>query len=108
MRSAISISDETMTCITGIRLSDGHLQQRSITGNSRFIFAQSGVLCLRKREKGGASEYFNLILEIMRPFCNANYVPYAKEWIDIRFNTINSSISLTTMQLPCFTSLRNI
>lgn len=99
-RESISISDETMPCITGIMLSDGHIQQRSITGNSRFIFAQSG-----KPEK---HEYFNLVLEIMRPFCNANYVPYAKEWIDIRSNTIYSSISLTTMQLPCFTSLRNI
>jgi len=89
-----------MTCITGLMLSDGHIQQRSITGNGRFIFAQSG-----KPEK---REYFNLVLKIMMPFCNANYVPYAKEWIDIRSNTKNSSIFLTTMQLPCFTSLHNI
>ena len=96
-----------MTCITGIMLSDGHIQQRSITANSRFIFAQSGKL--EKRE------YFNLVLEIMRPFCSNNYIPYVKEWlrshkgrVDIRSNTINSSISLTTMQLPCFTDLRNI
>ena len=99
-REAISINDETMKCITGMMLSDGHIQQRSITGNGRFIFAQSG-----KPEK---REYFNLVLELMKPFCSANYVPYTKEGIDVRSNTINSSISLTTMQLPCFTSLHNI
>ena len=89
-----------MSSITGILLSDGHIQQRSITSNGRFIFAQSG-----KHEK---REYFNLVLEIMKPFCITNYVPYFKEWIDLRFKTTNNSISLTTMQLPCFTSLHNI
>lgn len=86
-----------MNSITGMMLSDGHIQKRSITSNGRFIFAQSG--------KPNKREYFNLVLEIMKPFCSANYIPYAKEWIDIRSNTVNSSISLTTMQLPCFTSL---
>lgn len=89
-----------MSSITGMMLSDGHVQKRSITGNGRFIFAQSG-----KTEK---REYFNLVLEIMKPFCSVNYVPYTKEWLDTRYNTINSSISLTTMQLPCFTRLHNI
>ena len=99
-REAISINDDTMNCITGIMLSDGHIQQRSVTGNGRFIFTQSG-----KPEK---REYFDLVLEVMKPFCSANYVPYAKEWLDTRSNTINSSISLTTMQLPCFTSLHKV
>lgn len=99
-REAISINDETMSCITGMMLSDGHIQQRSVTGNARFIFAQSG--------KPSKREYFNLVLEIMKPFCSANYVPYAKEWKDLRSKTINSRISLTTMQLPCFSRLHNL
>ncbi|QCB16397.1 hypothetical protein (mitochondrion) [Armillaria borealis] len=85
---------------TGMMLSDRHIQQRSITGNGRFIFAQSGKLNKR--------EYFNLVLEIMKPFCSVNYIPYIKEWTDNRTNTLNSSIFFTTMQLPCFTDLRNI
>ena len=99
-REAIKINVDVMSCITGMMLSDRHIQQRSITGNGRFIFAQSGKLNKR--------EYFNLVLEIMKPFCSVNYIPYVKEWTDNRTNTLNSSISLTTMQLPCFTDLRNI
>ena len=91
-----------MSCITGMLLSDGHIQRRSesASSNARFIFAQSG-----KPEK---REYFNLVLEIMKPFCSSNHVPYFKEWIDVRFNNTYSSISLTTIQLPCFTNLHNI
>lgn len=81
-------------------LSDGHIQQRSLTGKSRFIFTQSG--------KDSKREYFNLVLEIMIPFCSANYTPYIKSWTDSKTKTQYNSITLTTMQLPCFTELHNI
>jgi hypothetical protein len=68
-REAININDDTMSSITDMMLSDGHIQKRSIFG--RFIFAQSG--------KPNKREYFNLVLEIMTPFCSTNYVPYAKK-----------------------------
>ena len=81
-------------------LSDGHISQRSPKSNARFVFAQSG-----KPEK---REYFNLVLSLMLPFCTIGYVPYSKFWKDSRHNVEYSSISLTTMQLPCFIELRSI
>ncbi len=44
----------------------------------------------------------------MYPFCTIGYVPYSKFWKDSRNNVEYSSIYLTTMQLPCFTTLRSI
>jgi len=44
----------------------------------------------------------------MLPFCTIGYVPYSKIWKDSRHNVEYSSISLTTMQLPCFIELRSI
>jgi hypothetical protein len=99
-RYAITINKDTISYLTGMMLSDGHIQKRSISGNGRFIFAQSG--------KPQKRNYFDLVFEIMKPFCSSNYVPYFKEWKDSRTNTLYSSISITTMQLPCFTSLHRI
>lgn len=70
------------------------------SGNARFVFAQSG--------KSDKQEYFNLVLSIMLPFCTIGYVPYFKTWTDSESNVEYSSISLTTMQLPCFTALWSI
>jgi hypothetical protein len=42
----------------------------------------------------------------MKPFLTVGYIPYIKEWYDSKQDTVYSSISLTTMQLPCFTQLR--
>ena len=89
-----------MSAITGMMLSDGHIALRTLNSNARFIFAQSG--------KSNKQEYFNLVLNLMKPFCTIDYIPYFKEWIDNRNNITYSSISLTTMQLPCFTSLHSI
>ncbi len=87
-----------MSAIKGMMLSVGHISLISITGNARFIFVQSGKKTKR--------EYFDLILTIMKPFLTVGYIPYIKEWYDIKQDTVYSSISLTTMQLPCFTQLR--
>ena len=81
-------------------LSDGHIQLRSNSSNARFSFCQSG-----KIEK---LEYFNLVLSLFLRFCTKNYKPYLKKWKDKKTNIIYSSISLTTMQLPCFNELRNL
>ena len=44
----------------------------------------------------------------MNPFCTPNYVPYYKEWIDKKSNKNYNSITLTTMQFPCFSELHDI
>ena len=97
-RSAIKINEESLSAITGMMLSDGHIALRSTTSNARFVFAQSN--------KPAKKEYFDLVLTIMSPFCTANYVPYIREWYDNKTLSTYSSITLTTMQLPCFNDLR--
>jgi len=75
-------------------LSDGHISRRSITGNPRFIFNQSG-----KKEKRA---YFELIYNIFKPFCSFNFNPYIRKWKDNITGKEYSSINFATMQLPCF------
>jgi len=96
----MQISEEVMSAITGMMLSDGHIAQRSITGNARFMCVQSG--------KPAKREYFNFVLTLLITFCSANYTPYIKEWDENKQEKMYSSISLTTMQLPCFTVLRSL
>jgi hypothetical protein len=40
----MQISEDVMSAITGMMLSDGHIAtlKRSITGNARFMFVQKG------------------------------------------------------------------
>lgn len=81
-------------------LSVGHIALRSVTANARFMFVQSGKMAKR--------EYFNLVLTLMTPYCSADYIPYIKEWYDSKQGAKYSSISLATMQIPCFTDLRSL
>jgi len=53
-----------MSAITGMMLSDGHIGQRSITGNHRCMFVKSGKLDKR--------DYFNFVLTLLITFCSAN------------------------------------
>lgn len=96
----MQISVDIMSAITGMMLSDGPIAQRSITGNAQFVFVQSG--------KPAKREYFYFVLRLLMPFCSANYTPNIKEWYDNKQDKMYNSISLTTMQLPCFTVLRSL
>lgn len=53
-------------------------------------------------------EYFNYVLSIFIPFCVDNYKPQSKLFVDKRTNKSYSSLSFTTMQLPCFNEYRNL
>jgi hypothetical protein len=87
----MQISEDVMSAITGMMFSDGHIAQRSITGNARFMFVQSG--------KPAKREYFNFVLTLLITFCSTNYTHYIKEWYDNKQDKMYSSIALTTMQL---------
>lgn len=80
-------------------LSDGHIARRSLTSNPRFVFSQSG-----KKEK---RPYFLLIFDLFKIFCNKDYNYYIKTWIDKNTKEEYTSISFTTMQLPCFIEIHN-
>ena len=52
--------------IIGLLLGDGHIQKRSLTGNSRFMYTQSS---LRKHHLN----YFNHVLELFQPFLSKDF-----------------------------------
>lgn len=85
--------------MVGIMLSDGHIARRSLTSNPRFIFSQSG-----KKEKW---PYFLLVFDLFKIFCTIDYNYYIKTWIDENTKEEYTSISITTMQLPCFIEIHN-
>ena len=69
--------------IVGLLLGDGHIQKRSINGNSRFIYAQSS---LRLQHLN----YFNHILELFRPYLSKNFNLKNRNFTDKRTNKIYS------------------
>jgi hypothetical protein len=45
---------------------------------------------------------------MMKPYCTLTMKPYTKKWVDKKLNIEYISISLTTLQLPCFNHLRTL
>ena len=84
-RSKIIIPTESLLheIIIGLLLGDGHIQKRSINGNSRFIYAQSS---LRLQHLN----YFNHILELFKPYLSKNFKLNNRNFTDKRTNKIYS------------------
>jgi hypothetical protein len=85
--------EEIKEILVGLLLGDAHISRRSSSSNSRLMFAQTAV-----KHK----EYLNLVFNLFLPFCVDNYKPQSNIFSDKRTNKSYSSISFTTMQLPCF------
>lgn len=81
-------------------LSDMHASRRSFTGNTRLVFAQSGL-----PEK---SEFFFNVFTLLSPFCTPEMVPHIKTWVDARNLATSTSINFATMQLPCFNAIHSL
>ena len=65
-RKNIKLSQNSGEVLTGIKLSDGHIAQRSSTSNCRFVFNQSG--------KTAKKEYFEYVFNIFKPYCTINLI----------------------------------
>lgn len=98
-RTLINIPNNIGEVLVGILLSDGHIARRSVTSNPRFIFSQSGKMDKRP--------YFYLVYNLFKLYCNKNYNYYIKTWIDKVSHQEYTSISFTTMQIPCFIEYHN-
>jgi len=85
--------------LIGILLGDAHISQRTSTSNSRLMYAQTAV---------AHKEYFNHVFSIFKSYCTIDYTPHSKLIVDKITNKIYSSISFTTMQLPCFNEYKNL
>ena len=97
-RALIKIPQEIQQVLIGILLGDGHISRRSSTANSRLIYAQTAV---------AHKEYFDYVFSLFLPFCVKDYIPQSKLVRDNRTKKTYSSISFTTMQLPCFNEYKN-
>lgn len=53
-------------------------------------------------------EYFDYVFSFFIPFCVKDYKPYSKLVRDNRTKKIYSSITFTTMQLPCFNVFKDM
>lgn len=77
-RFSIFLPESVEEILTGILLSDGHLQQRSVSSNARLIFNQSG--------KANKRPYFELVYNIFKFCCTNNFECYVKTWKDDKTN----------------------
>ena len=98
-RALIIMPDDTKDILVGLLLGDGHIVRRSLTGNSRFVYAQTSIL---------HKEYFNYVFSFFISLCTTDYKPQSRIFKDKRSNKTYSAISFTTMQLPCFNTFRNM
>lgn len=93
------MADDIKDVLIGILLGDAHIVKRSSTGNSRLAFAQTAV---------AHKKYFEYVYSFFSTFCAKGYKVQSKIFRDKRTNKIYSSISFTTMQLPCFNVFREL
>jgi len=98
-RALIFIPNDIKETLIGILLGDGHIVRRSLTGNSRLVYAQSALI---------HKEYFYHVYNIFSSLCVNDYVPQYKVTKDNRTKKTYTVLIFTTMQLPCFNIFRDI
>ena len=91
--------DDIKDVLIGILLGDAHIAKRSSTSNARLMYAQTAI---------NHKAYFEYVYSFFHPFCAKDYTPKTKISRDKRTNKIYSSISFTTMQLPCLNIFREL
>ena len=94
-RTKITIESPLNEIMIGLLLGDGHIQKRSINGNSRFIYGQSS---LRLHHLN----YFNHVFELFKPYLSKDFNPKKISFTDKRSNKKYSSVQFATLSLPCF------
>lgn len=87
--------------MVGLLLGDGHIQKRSLTGNSRFMYGQSS---LRVQHLN----YFYHVLELFKPYVSKGFKLKTKPFLDKRTNMCYSSVNFSTLSLPCFNYYRDL
>ena len=93
------LPDNIKDILVGILLGDAHIAQRSVTSNSRLVYAQTAI---------SHKNYFNLVFDHFKPFCVKNYIPQHRKILDKRTNKIYYSMCFTTMQLHCFNTFKEM
>ena len=100
-RTKITIESPLNEIMIGLLLGDGHIQKRSINGNSRFIYGQSS---LRLHHLN----YFNHVFELFKPYLSKDFYPKKRSFTDKRSNKKYSSVQFATLSLPCFNYYKDL
>lgn len=100
-RSKISIEYPLNEIIIGLLLGDGHIQRRSLKGNSRFLYGQSS---LRKHH----FNYFNHVIGLFQSYLSIDFKFKEKSFLDKRTQVKYSSVQFATLSLPCFNFYKNL
>ena len=100
-RTKITIESPLNEIMIGLLLGDGHIQKRSINGNSRFIYGQSS---LRLHHLN----YFNHVFELFKPYLSKDFNPTKRSFTDKRSNKKYSSVQFATLSLPCFNYYKDL
>lgn len=98
-RKLILMPDDIKDVLIGITLGDAHIVKRSSTSNARLMYAQTAI---------SHKAYFEYVYSFFHSFCAKDYITKTKVSRDKRTNKIYSSISFTTMQLPCLNVFREL
>ena len=100
-RTKITIESPLNEIMIGLLLGDGHIQKRSINGNSRFIYGQSS---LRLHHLN----YFYHVFELFKPYLSKDFNPKKRSFTDKRSNKKYSSVQFATLSLPCFNYYKDL
>ena len=100
-RIKITIESPLNEIMIGLLLGDGHIQKRSINGNSSFIYGQSS---LRLHHLN----YFNHVFELFKPYLSKDFNPKKRSFTDKRSNKKYSSVQFATLSLPCFNYYKDL
>lgn len=82
-------------------LGDGHIQKRTIKGNSRFLYGQSSL-------RVHHLNYFNHVLELFNDYISKDFILKDKAFKNKITNKEYRSVQFATLSLPCFNHYRNI
>lgn len=100
-RSKLIIKNPLTEIIVGLLLGDGHIQKRTILGNSRFMYGQSSL-------RVHHLNYFNHVLELFNDYISKDFIPSDRAFKNKITNKEYRSIHFATLSLPCFNYYRNI
>jgi len=97
----LSIEYPLNEIVIGLLLGDGHIQRRSLNGNTRFIYGQSS---LRKHHYN----YFNHVFKLFHPYLSEEFKIKERSFTDKRTNKKYCSVNFATLSLPCFNLYKNL
>ena len=87
--------------LVGILLGDGHVQKRSLNGNSRFMYGQSSLRIHHLN-------YFKHVLNLFKPYLSETFKLKEKTFKDNRTNNTYKSVNFATLSLPCFNQYKSL